>query len=117
MWRGGEFFCGAGQPNVVTRIKCGDPCINFGVAISSRGDAPPPPNTPPPPSGVATSAFGKWPDGILHCVQGSGPAFGGVGLAISNVHCCEKIQIVINDNSFNGIDGLMKRSKTLYKRR
>ena len=52
MWRGGEFFCGAGQPNVVTRIKCGDPCINFGVAISSRGDAPPPPNTPPPsPSG------------------------------------------------------------------
>ena len=93
MWRGGEFFCGVGQPNVVTRIKCGDPCINFGVAISSRGDAPPPPNTPPPPSEVATSAFGKGTGGILHCVQGSGLAemcsvfiLGEWGL-LSNVHC------------------------------
>ena len=39
MQHAGKFFCGVGQPNVVTRIKCGDPCINFGVAISSRGDA------------------------------------------------------------------------------
>ena len=89
MWRGGEFFCGAGQPNVVTRIKCGDPCINFGVAISSRGDAPPPPNTPPPPSEVATSAFGKGPDrwhlalcsGVRSCRDVLCFYFGGVGFA------------------------------------
>ena len=72
MWCGGEFFCGVGLPaNVVTRIKCGDPCINFGVAISSREEETPP-NTPPPPSGVATSPLGKGTDGIFALFQGSG---------------------------------------------
>ena len=68
MWCGGEFFCGVGLPaNVVTRIKCGDPCINFGVAISSREETPPPPNTPP---GVATSPLGKGTDGMFALFSG-----------------------------------------------
>ena len=74
MWCGGKFFCGVGQPNVVTRIKCGDPCINFGVAISSREETPPPPNTPTQHQPLPLILLGKGETASWHCVQGSGHA-------------------------------------------